>query len=477
MKSKLYENIVNGAWLTSSEKIEIYSPIDNAYIGATPAMSQADIDTVVRAAKDAQRGWQTVALREKADLLYKTADILEARVDTIAEVMMYEIAKPLNDAKTEIIRTAELLRYTADVGIEAQGEIIYGSSFDAKHETKRAFVDRVPLGVVLAIAPFNYPVNLAASKIGPALIGGNTVVIKPASQGAMSTLELVRAFVDAGVPAGVINSVTGKGSVIGDYLTSHPFIDFINFTGSTSVGQHIGKIAGMKPLLFELGGKDPALVLDTEQLDRTVEEIINGAFSYSGQRCTAIKRVLVLDDIADQLVEKLVARVATLTIGSPQDNNIITPLINTETVENAKKLYEDAIAKGATSNNDFSSAGTLMAPILLDHVSGDMDIAWVEPFAPILPVIRVKSIEEMITIANASEYGLQAAIFCEDFKKARNIANELEVGTVHINQKTQRGPDNFPFLGVKQSGVGVQGVKYSIQSMTRIKSLVLDLSI
>jgi len=475
MQSKLYENIVNGTWTISEDKLDIYSPIDNSHIGSTPAMSQADIDTVVETARAAQSAWQRVSLREKADLLYDTADILEERAEAIAEVMMWEISKTFNDAKTEVIRTAELLRYTADVGIEAQGEIVYGSSFDSKHESKRAFVERVPLGVVLAIAPFNYPINLAASKIGPALIGGNTVVIKPASQGAMSTLELVRAFVDAGVPAGVINSVTGKGSVIGDYLTAHPGIDFINFTGSTAVGQHIGKIAGMKPVLFELGGKDPALVLDAENLDHTADEIIAGAFSYSGQRCTAIKRVLVLDTIADALVEKLEDRVAKLSTGAPQDNKMITPLINEATVNNAKVLYDDAMTKGATSKNTFDAEGTLMAPILLDHVNKDMDVAWVEPFAPILPVIRVSTIDDMVSLANASEYGLQAAIFSQDFHLAKNIAKQLEVGTVHMNQRTQRGPDNFPFLGVKGSGVGVQGVKYSIESMTRIKSLVMDM--
>jgi len=475
MKPKLYENIVNGSWSTTVDTLNIYSPLNASLIGMTPAMSRDDIDIVLDAAKQAQTAWQSVSLRDKADLLYATADILEARAESIAKIMVLEIAKTFNDAKTEVIRTAELLRYTADVGIEAQGEIVYGGSFDAKHETKRAFVERVPLGVVLAIAPFNYPINLAASKIGPALIGGNTVVVKPASQGAMSTLELVRAFVDAGVPAGVLNSVTGKGSVIGDYLTAHPLVDFINFTGSTAVGQHIGKIAGMKPVLFELGGKDPALVLDTQTLDHTADEIIAGAFSYSGQRCTAIKRVLVLDDIADELVAKLTDRVAQLSVGAPQDNANITPLINKETVDNAQKLYDDAVAKGATPQNEFNADGTLMSPILLDHVTKEMDVAWVEPFAPILPVLRVANVDEMVAIANASEYGLQAAIFSQDLQLAKGIAKQLEVGTVHMNQRTQRGPDNFPFLGVKQSGVGVQGVKYSIESMTRIKSVVIDL--
>ena len=471
---KIYQNMVNGVWENAEQQLNIYSPIDQTHIGSTPAMSQADINRVTTAAKAAQPKWAAIPLREKADLLYKTATLLEERIDQIAEIMMWEIAKGFNDAKTEIIRTAELLRYTADVGIEQKGEIIYGGSFDNKSENKKALVERVPLGVVLAIVPFNYPVNLAASKIGPALIAGNTVIVKPASQGAMSTLELVRAFVDAGVPAGVINSVTGRGSVIGDYITSHEAVDFINFTGSTEIGEHIGKISGMKPLLFELGGKDAALILDGNNLDHAAAEIVAGGFSYSAQRCTAIKRVLVLDAYADELAEKLTTLVRNLTVGMPQDNATIVPVIDERTVDNAKALYDDAMEKGATALLPFKNEKNLMHPVLLDNVTVDMDIAWIEPFAPILPIIRVSSIDEMVTIANNSEYGLQSSVFTTDFTLAKDVAKKLQVGTVHINQKTQRGPDNFPFLGVKKSGVGVQGIKYSIESMTRIKSLVMD---
>lgn len=474
MELKIYKNMVNGAWVTSTETLDIFSPIDHHHIGQTQAMSQTDIDVVLAGAKKAQLAWEKVPLREKAALLYKTADILEERADKIATVMMWEVAKGYNDAKTEVIRTAELLRYTADIGIEQQGEILYGGSFDQKSESKRALVERVPLGVVLAIAPFNYPVNLAASKIGPALIGGNTVVVKPASQGAMSTLELIRAFIDAGIPAGVVSSVTGRGSVIGDYVTAHPSVDFINFTGSTGVGEHIGTVSGMKPLLFELGGKDAALILDDSNLEHAANEIVAGAFSYSSQRCTAIKRVFVLKEHADALVQKLTALVSKLSVGLPQDNVTIVPVIDEPTVQNAKALYDDALEKGATALLPFKADKNLMHPVLLDDVTSAMDIAWIEPFAPILPIIRVDSIDEMVTLANQSEYGLQSSVFSKDLYLAQEIAKKLQVGTVHINNRTQRGPDNFPFLGVKKSGVGVQGIKYSIESMTRIRSIVID---
>ena len=476
MQQKIYKNIVGGEWLTSEQTLDIYSPIDGALIGQTQAMSQNDIDVVMKHAKDAQPDWYALPMKARADILYKTADLLEERADDIANVMVLEIAKGFNDAKTEIIRTADLLRYTADIGIEQHGDIVYGGSFDRKAENKRAFVERVPLGVVLAIVPFNYPINLAASKIGPAMISGNTVIVKPASQGAMSTLELIKTFIDAGTPAGVINSVTGKGSVIGDYVTAHPAVDFINFTGSTAIGEHIGAISGMKPLLFELGGKDAALVLADADLDHAANEIVGGAYNYSGQRCTAIKRVFVLEAQADALAAKIQNLVAGLSVGMPQDNAAIVPVIDQPTVNGAKALYDDAIEKGATALLPFKAEGTLMHPVLMDHVTADMDLAWVEPFAPILPIIRVTSVEEMIKLSNLSEYGLQSSIFTKDTAYAQEIAAKLEVGTVHINSRTGRGPDNFPFLGVKKSGVGVQGIKYSIESMTRYKSVVMTIN-
>jgi len=473
MEIKNYKNIVNGVWKESSDVLKVYSPINGEQIATTPAMSREDIDEVMLGAKNAQPTWNAVPLREKKAILYKTADLLEARASEIAEVMMWEVAKSANDSRTEVLRTAELIRYTADIGVEQSGEILYGGSFAAGSENKRAYVERVPMGVVLAIAPFNYPVNLTASKIAPALIAGNSVVVKGASQGTMSALELIKAFIDAGVPAGVLNSVSGRGSIIGDYIVEHPAVNFINFTGSTGIGEHIGKLAGMKPLLFELGGKDAALVLADSDLANAATEIVAGGYSYSGQRCTAIKRVLVDETVADELAELIKIEVEKLSVGMPADNPVITPTINQPTVDNAKKLYDDAIAKGATGLVPFKNEGNLMYPTLVDHVTVAMELAWEEPFAPIMPIIRVKTVEEMIKIANDSEYGLQSSVFSANQRLAEEIAQKLEVGTVHINTRTQRGPDNFPFLGIKGSGVGVQGIKYSIESMTRIRSTVV----
>ncbi|MGM9934030.1 MAG: aldehyde dehydrogenase family protein, partial [Clostridium sp.] len=336
---------------------------------------------------------------------------------------------------------------------------------------------REPLGVVLAISPFNYPINLAASKIAPAVIIGNSVVLKPATQGSISGLHLARIFEMAGLPKGVLNTVTGRGSEIGDYITSHKYVDFINFTGSTEVGERISKHSLMVPLLMELGGKDAAIVLEDSDLDLVADNIASGAYSYSGQRCTAVKRVLAVDKIADELVEKVKMRIEKFKIGNLLENESvdIVPLISEKSADYVSQLIADAEIKGADLVIGGKREGNLIYPTLFDKVTTDMRIAWEEPFGPVVPIIRVKDMDEAVEIANASEYGLQGSIFTKNIYDAFNIADKLEVGTVQINGKTERGPDNFPFLGTKSSGMGTQGIKYSIESMSRPKLTVVNL--
>jgi glyceraldehyde-3-phosphate dehydrogenase (NADP+) len=231
----------------------------------------------------------------------------------------------------------------------------------------------------------------------------------------------------------------------------------------------------MIPLMLELGGKDAAIVLADADLDATAADIVAGAFSYSGQRCTAVKRVLVIESVADALVEKILERVGSLTVGAPQDNCTITPLVDLSSAEGAEKMVNDAVAAGATLVTGGTREGNLLQPTVVDHVTTDMDIAWVEPFAPVLPIVRVGSAAEAIKISNSSEYGLQGAIFTRDIDVAIQIAARLDVGTVQVNGRTARGPDHFPFLGTKSSGMGTQGVRPSIEAMTRVKSLVVNL--
>lgn len=473
--SKQYKNLVNGEWKLSDNDIKIYAPATGEELGSVPAMSQEDVDYVYETARAAQPAWRALSYVERAAYLHKAADILVRDAEKIGAVLSKEVAKGYKAAVSEVIRTAEIVRYAAEEGVRMEGEVLEGGSFDAASKKKIAIVRREPLGLVLAISPFNYPVNLAGSKIAPALISGNVVALKPPTQGSISGLLLAEVFAEAGLPAGVFSTITGRGSVIGDYIVEHEAVNFINFTGSTTIGERIGKMAGMRPIMLELGGKDSAIVLQDADLEKAAKNIVDGAFGYSGQRCTAVKRVLVQEEIADELVEIIREKVLTLTVGNPEDDADITPLIDSGAADFVEGLINDAVEKGAEVKTEIKREGNLICPVLFDKVTTDMKLAWEEPFGPVLPVIRVKSVEEAIEISNQSEYGLQASVFTNDFPLAFSIAEQLEVGTVHINNKTQRGTDNFPFLGAKKSGAGVQGVKYSIEAMTSVKSVVFDI--
>ena len=472
---KDYKNYVNGEWLGSEKKIAIYSPINQEKLGTVPAMSQEEVDKAMSAAREALPAWRALSAYERAQYLHKAANILEARKDEIGEILAKEVSKGIKASIGEVDRSAHLIRYAAEEGLRVYGSSLEGGTYEPAAKSKISLIRREPVGIVLAIAPYNYPVNLSASKIAPALIGGNVVMFKPPTQGSISGLLLAEAFEEAGLPAGVFNTITGRGSEIGDYIIEHPEVNFINFTGSTPIGQKVGKLAGIRPIMLELGGKDAAVVLEDADLDHAAKEIVSGAYSYSGQRCTAIKRVLVIDAVADQLAAKLQAEVEKLTVGDPFENKDITPVIDDSSADFIEGLVRDAQQKGAVELTPYKREKNLIWPTLLDHVTTDMEIAWEEPFGPVLPIIRVSSLDEALTICNQSEYGLQSSIFTSNYPLAFDFASKLEVGTVHINAKTQRGPDNFPFLGVKGSGAGVQGIKYSIEAMTKVKSVVFDI--
>jgi glyceraldehyde-3-phosphate dehydrogenase (NADP+) len=476
-ENDLYKSLFNGQWIKSKtqETLSIYSPVDDSLVGKVQAFSAEEVDQIIYNAKSAQNLWADTPINERAEILNKAADLLIEHIEVLSGILETEIAKDRSSASSEIKRTADFIKFTAAEGKHMYGDTIAADSFPGYKKNKVSFVTRVPLGVVLAISPFNYPINLSASKIAPALIAGNSVVLKPPTHGAISALYLAEIFNMAGLPKGVLNTVTGKGSEIGDYLITHKDINFINFTGSTQVGQHIASKAGMVPLLLELGGKDAAIVLKDADLQSTAKNIISGAYGYSGQRCTAVKRVLVVDEVADELVALLLANIKKLKVGKPEDGADITALIDKKAADFVQELIDDAIEKGAKLLAGNKRENNLIYPTLFDYVTQDMRIAWEEPFGPVLPIIRIKSIDEGIDIANKSQYGLQSSVFTKNINDAFYIADKLEVGTVQINNKPERGPDHFPFMGVKSSGMGTQGIRYSIEAMSRSKAIVLNL--
>jgi glyceraldehyde-3-phosphate dehydrogenase (NADP+) len=405
------------------------------------------------------------------------AKLVLENTDYLRDLIIKEIGKPFGEAEEEVVRTADLIDYYAEEGRRVVGDVWESSSFPGYKKTKVAIARKVPLGVVLAIPPFNYPINEGAPKIVGALVVGNSVVLKPSTQGAISSLHLVELFRQAGLPAGVLNCVTGRGEDIGDFLVTHEQIDAINLTGSYETAKIVCRKAGMKKLLFGLSGKDASIVLADANLPLAAEEIAKGSFSYGGQRCTGIKRVLVEEKVYDKFLVELKTVVAKkFILGDPTlKQNTLGPIIDDKTANYIQELLDDAVNLGAKVVLGGKRTGRYMEATILANVSKKMRVAWEEPFGPLLPVMKVKNWEEAVAIANQSEYGLQSSVFTTNIDSAWAMANALEVGSVQINAKDARGPDHFPFTGFKHSGLGmVQGAKYLISEMTRYKTIVMN---
>jgi glyceraldehyde-3-phosphate dehydrogenase (NADP+) len=424
------------------------------------------VDQAIDSAKTAFNSWKNSSLYERIEILTKFVEILESNKLTISQILSQEVGKFPKDAHSEVERSIGYTKLVMQAVMHMKGSVYYGDGFEKyAHHKKTGFYERKPLGVVLAISPFNYPLNLSVTKIIPAIISGNTVVLKPATQGSIATIEFYKYIIDAGLPAGVLNIITGNSSEIGDYLPAHKDIALIAFTGSTEVGKHIGKLSTGIPIISELGGKDAAIVSSNADLDLAVSEIATGAFSYSGQRCTAQKIVFVDESIADKFVDMISDKVSAMELN---------PMINQKSADYIEDLYNDALSHGAKVIRKIKRVGNVFEPIILDEVTEQMRVYHEEQFGPIMPIVRVKNTQEAVERTNNLLFGLQASVYTKDIDEAFACARMLEVGTVQINAKPDRGPDNFPFGGTKDSGQYMQGTIETIELMTRGKMTVLN---
>ena len=456
--SKAY---INGIFIEKESAENIISPETNKTVGVMPSLDKKDIDKAYNSANEALFSWENLNKNKRIEIMEKWAKLISSKKNDIANIMVLEIAKPLNSAISEITRTVEYIMETIEA-YKRMNNIHINVS-----DSKLADITKKPLGIILAISPFNYPLNLTVTKLCPALLTGNTVVMKSATNGTLSCYEIIKLAHEAGFPAGVLNFVTGKGSKIGDSLIHNKLINAIMFTGGTKTGLNIAKASTLKHLMFEMGGKDPAIVCEDADLDLTSDQIISGAFSYSGQRCTAIKRVFVHSKVKEELKKLLTEKINKLTVGLAIDNSKITALINKNASDHVQRLLDDAIKKGATSLNSQKRIDNLIWPMLLDNITMDMAIVHEEQFGPILPLIEFQETDDVIRMANDSTYGLQASIFTRDINNAKKMALKLNVGSVNINGASQRGPDFLPFVGVKGSGLSTQGIQYALDSVVR----------
>lgn len=461
----------------SGKTADVISPIDGSLVGAMPILTHEEIDQVMRTALAAQSAWEAVPLNKRVGIVHLAADWIRHYQDYLIALLVREVGKSAEEAKGEIVRTADLIDYFADEVQSIEGNTLDSDNFPGFEKGRIAMIERVAYGTVLAIAPFNYPVNLSASKIAPALLMGNSVVVKPPTQGGISALHLVRIFEKAGVPAGVISTVTGTGEEIGDYIVSHPSVSMVAFTGNSDTGVAIAGKAAMKPLLFECGGNNPVVVMPDADMNVAAREIIKGAFAYSGQRCTGIKYVLTTPAIREQLVAQVMKTMPEMVHpGDPRspETKLVGPVISEAAAIRIEEAISSSVKNGATVVTGGKRDKAMIEPTVLTGVLPSMPIIAKETFGPVVSFVDVASFDEAMAIINRSAYGLQASVFTRDEGSGLVFAKKLNVGSVQVNGSPQRGPDHFPFLGVKRSGVGVQGVRYSLEAMSRLRPIVLN---
>ncbi|MDO8452079.1 MAG: aldehyde dehydrogenase family protein [bacterium] len=461
----------------SGSSVSVISPVDGEIVGNLQTASSEEADVVIARAKESWVSWAATPLNARVKIMHLAADWIRHFEEYLGTLLSREIGKTNDEAGSEIRRTADLIDYFADEVQSLRGETLDSDNFPGYDKGRIAIIEREPYGVVLAIAPFNYPVNLSASKIAPALLMGNSVVFKPPTQGAISALHLVQAFLKAGVPKGVLSCVTGSGGEIGSYLVSHPDISCITFTGSSETGKNIAHTAGMKPLVFECGGNNPAIVLPDADIMLAAREIIKGGFSYAGQRCTAIKYVLASPDVLEALLDAIQKIIPELVkMGDPRnpETKLVGPVISVHAAELIEQAINGSVSAGAKLIMGGKRNQAYIEPTILRDVRPDMPVVAREIFGPVISFIAVNDMAEAVKIVNDSRFGLQASVFTKDEGAGLVIARQLNVGTVQINGSPQRGPDHFPFLGVKQSGLGVQGVRYSLEAMSRLRPIVLN---
>jgi aldehyde dehydrogenase (NAD+) len=481
-KIETFNNYINGEWTESVTNQLFYSvnPANtNDVVGAFQASNGEDVKLAIEAASNAFPNWAKTAPSKRAAILNKAADILEQNAEQYAEELTREEGKHVKDAKNEVLRSAQTLRFYA-----VEGQTLTGETFPNDDPNMKVSTEREPLGVVSVITPWNFPLSIPARKIAPALITGNTVVFKPSSDTPLVALRLVEALHQAGIPNGVINFVTGKASDVGDLLVNHPAVRAITFTGSTATGEDIHRKSSFTTRTqMELGGKNPLIIMDDADIELAVDLTVNGGFSLTGQACTGTSRVIVLKSLKEQFVQKLIEKTGSLKIGNGFEEGVkIGPLANEKQLKNVLKYIEIGKKDGATlvyggeklDGGSFQH-GYFVSPAIFTDVLPDHRIAKEEIFGPVVAVLEVDSYEEAIKIANDVEYGLSAGIVTNNLKTANQFSKDIQAGTVKINRTTKGNLINAPFGGLKKSSTSTfrESGRVGLEFFTQIKTVYI----
>ncbi|HEY7650662.1 MAG TPA: aldehyde dehydrogenase family protein [Methylomirabilota bacterium] len=466
---------IAGEWVDKPQRIEVRNPYDNSVIDTVPRGDRGDVE---RALQSAERGAKAMAKLSGYDrwkILRKAADLIAARQEDLGRTISAEEGKIIAEGRLEANRAVETIMGSAEEAKRLHGETV---PLDAAPGGAGKFgvTIRVPCGIVAAISPFNFPLNLVCHKVGPALAGGNAVIVKPATDTPLSALKLAEILLEAGVPAEGINVVTGSGGEIGDLLVTDRRVRKITFTGSRDVGEHICKNAGIKRVTMELGSNAPVIVMPDADLEKVANAVAATGYANAGQVCISTQRVLAAGKIYGDFLAALKPRVQALKLGSQFDETVkVGPMVREKEAVRVDEWVQEAVAGGARLVTGGKRQGALYEPTVVADVKPNMKISADELFGPAVAVTPFTDIDEAIALANDTNYGLAAGIFTENLEWAWKFAREVQSGNLHINWGPQWRADLMPYGGLKESGFGKEGPSYAIEEMTELKMVVFHL--
>lgn len=467
--------IIGGKEIFQQEMIDVIYPYNQQKIGEVPKGSPEDVYQAVEKAKIGLLKLKKLTAYEKYKMLLKVAQLLEKRKEEFAKTITLETGKTIRESRVEVDRAINTITFSAEESKRIGGEVVH---FDASPngKGKKGYYFRVPAGIVSAITPFNFPVNLTAHKIAPSIAAGCPFILKPSEKTPLSPIMLCQLFLEAGVPEEAVSVIPGFADV-GQAMTTHPDVRVVSFTGSLKVGEIIAKQAGLKKIVMELGSNSAVIVDEDANLELAARKSVLGGFALAGQVCISVQRVLVHEKVADEFEELLKIEASKLKYGDPMDESTdVGPVISINEVDRIQTWISEAVVKGAKVKLGGEAEKTLFKPTIISQVPEDSKLFYEEAFAPVVTVKRFKNIDEAISLVNKTNYGLQVGMFTNNLKNAWKVIEEVDVGGVMINDIPTFRADNMPYGGVKGSGIGREGPKFAIEDYTEIKVVAFDLN-
>jgi acyl-CoA reductase-like NAD-dependent aldehyde dehydrogenase len=464
-----------GDWTSGGSTSKVINPFDGQTVDTVPSATAADVDRALATLVHGAVAMRKLSPFQRGQILERAAKLMRERIEDLALTITREEGKILAESRMEVTRAADVIALSAEEARRLTGEMVplEGASNGAG---KLGFTLRVPCGIVAAISPFNFPLNLVAHKVGPAIAGGNAVLIKPASNTPLSALKLTAILLEVGMPAEALACLTGPGGELGQAICTDPRVRKITFTGSYDVGESICRMAGVKRVTMELGSNSPVIVMDDADLDAAAAAVASSGYSNAGQVCISAQRILTQSKIAGDFLDALKPKVEALSTGDPTDPQVkMGPMIRERDAERVESWIKEAVASGAKLVTGGGREGAMVQPTIVADVDPRQRISGEELFGPAVAVTRCNDINEAIRLANDTPYGLSAAIFTRDLERALRFAREVDSGNLHINWGSQWRADGMPYGGLKHSGLGKEGPHYAIREMTEEKMVVLHL--